>query len=856
MGVSTGGNTGGNTGTQQGASFVLIGSNNITLSQSTAANQINSIYISGGAGAAGNTGYLSAGTQTASLGTVSFLDGSGVSWGLNAQTLTASVKTDYLTSQSNQAVSAANGSYAFQTLSFSNANGISFGTSAGSAITGSYTVPTQTVESQSLGISNLGNTSGTSGIASGAQVRMLFAGGNNVTLSQSLNGASGTITISAFNQTQFVLSEGNGLSFGTNGSTVTGSHNGLTSQSNQALSGSNGSFTFQTATFGSSNGMHFYTTNGSLVGSYTVPSVPAQTNQTIGIYGSSQTTGQSSSSTFDARSLSFRGAGIVSVGASGGEWIISATGGGGGNTGSISAGTTRGTLGEIVFSDSNGVSFGINGQTVTATVATNYLTSQSNQALSGSNGSFTFQTATFGNSNGMHFYTTNGSLVGSYTVPTVTNSAWTVSDAATSGTVARLAFTNLNGVTLSLSSGAGGSHTIVGSHNALTSQSNQALSGSNGSFTFQTATFGNLNGMSFYSSNGSLVGSYTVPSVPAQTNQTLGLYFTSNTTQSSSGTQDARSLTFHGAGIASVGYSNGSVVVSVPAGGGGGYSAGLSNIGNTSGNTGTVSNQLVLAGGNNITLSGSTNAGSMTITISGGAGGGSVNISAGSTSNNLTNFVLSDSNGVFFGLNGSTVTGKNKHLSYWEPYQYLTGQNINNASLYVQPVTISGQIDATQCDMMFRFSNSASAGNSMAFSIGLYTMSGSTASRVSSTSSGVSYNSTMGGSSSATAVNGTRMVSFGLGTWNVTPGEYLFAFWGSSTSALTSGTISVYGRTANTFNGYVHQTNSTSGTYNYFMPGIYSATTNALPATIEVSQVQACGNSVQRQPWFVMRGTR
>ena len=51
--------------------------------------------------------------------------------------------------------------------------------------------PSQTVESQSFGMSNLGNTSGTTGIASGGQVRFLFAGGNNVTLSQSLNGASG-----------------------------------------------------------------------------------------------------------------------------------------------------------------------------------------------------------------------------------------------------------------------------------------------------------------------------------------------------------------------------------------------------------------------------------------------------------------------------------------------------------------------------------------------------------------------------------------------------------------------------------------------------------------------------------------
>jgi hypothetical protein len=56
-------------------------------------------------------------------------------------------------------------------------------------------------------------------------------------------------------------------------------------------------------------------------------------------------------------------------------------------------------------------------------------------------------------------------------------------------------------------------------------------------------------------------------------------------------------------------------------GAGGGYSAGMSNIGNTSGTSGTVGSQLVLAGGNNITLSQSVNGASATITISAAAGG-------------------------------------------------------------------------------------------------------------------------------------------------------------------------------------------------------------------------------------------
>src|SRR5687768_15071739 len=55
--------------------------------------------------------------------------------------------------------------------------------------------------SNTFGMSNIGNTTGTTGVISGSQLRFAFAGGNNITLSQSLNGSSGTITISAANQT-------------------------------------------------------------------------------------------------------------------------------------------------------------------------------------------------------------------------------------------------------------------------------------------------------------------------------------------------------------------------------------------------------------------------------------------------------------------------------------------------------------------------------------------------------------------------------------------------------------------------------------------------------------------------------
>ena len=186
-------------------------------------------------------------------------------------------------------------------------------------------------------------------------------------------------------------------------------------------------------------------------------------------------------------------------------FVPETTSGGGGNI-TFSAGTSSGSLSSLVFNNSNGVSFGLSGSTLTASAAGGGGGGVT-PALSGSNGSFSYSTATFGNLNGVSFYTSNGSMVASHNAlttaaqsnhshgnPTLnltnlsgtTNSnsagltlslsaaapvaltSWTVSDSATSGTVGRLAFTNLNGVTLSLSSGTGGLHTIVGSHNALT----------------------------------------------------------------------------------------------------------------------------------------------------------------------------------------------------------------------------------------------------------------------------------------------------------------------------------------------------------------------------------------------------
>src|SRR5260221_238367 len=172
----------------------------------------------------------------------------------------------------------------------------------------------------------------------------------------------------------------------------------------------------------------------------------------------------------------------------------------------LSAGTTSNNLSAFVLSNSNNFSFGLNGSTVTASytvpTVTNSSWTVSDSATSATVGRLAFTAA---NGITMSLSTSNNgnhTVFASYTVPTVTNSSMTVSDAATSGTLARLAFTNLNGVTLSLSTGAGGSHTIVGSHNALTSQSTQYQAMTLAGNTAGTTTFNASNNATLFFNGG------------------------------------------------------------------------------------------------------------------------------------------------------------------------------------------------------------------------------------------------------------------------------------------------------------------------------------------------------------------
>jgi len=133
FGATNTGNTAGNTGVSTGIDWVIAGTNNITVSESTVAGGPNTLWLSAPNAGGGGAVTFSAGTSSGSLNSVVFSDASGVTWGLSGSTITASVKTDYLT---NINVSAGTTSNNLSKITFADSNGVSFGINA-STITAS-----------------------------------------------------------------------------------------------------------------------------------------------------------------------------------------------------------------------------------------------------------------------------------------------------------------------------------------------------------------------------------------------------------------------------------------------------------------------------------------------------------------------------------------------------------------------------------------------------------------------------------------------------------------------------------------------------------------------------------------------
>lgn len=497
----------------------------------------------------------------------------------------------------------------------------------------------------------------------------------------------------------------------------------------------------------------------------------------------------------------------VSFGLNGNTITASVDVGGGGLTNvKVSAGTVSYLGSALTFGDANGISFGLNASTLTA--SHNGLTSQSNQNVTAGNGGFAFQTLSFSNVNGISFGTSAGSAI------TASHNAITTGMASNRGSDFVQATAAFAGTSASGTIASGGISVSIGPYittGALSNHSHGA-SGANGSFAFQTLSFSNVNGISFGTSAGNAItASHNALTTAAASdhshgNPTLNLTNLSGTTASNSAgfTLSLSAAAPGGAAITQ------SIGMSTQTAGGA-----------TGGTTGYATGDDVLyhfVPGSNITMSQSVNGASATLSIYGPAAGG-----------------------------GAT-------LSAWNPYpnngEWLTS-GIGNASLWINARDVVAPFRYDRMVMPIHFSQATNATLSVSNTVawGWYSRNVSTLSLYKSGSGTFSIN----GSGTASSANnsGIRLVSFGS-TDTITEGNYyLGVVWrtssGGANASLSHLCVSQF---ASTISGYIGlATNSRM----YGICGVWTSTTaGPVPNSVAFSDIRGQSSAFLRPPicWF------
>lgn len=814
---------------------------------------------------AGNT----AGASTLSGTNIVFQGGNNLTLSANGQTLIFSGANAGGAQTGISSIVVSDATYTSGQVSFSQGNGISFASGAGQAISITH---------------GLQFTSNTSNITSNAL-------NTNAARVQSVNGSSGAIS----------LNVGSSLSASTNGSSITF---GLASNITTALQ-SAGAYLTTAAQSNHSHNFATTTTNGALVVVGTTNSAGA----TIGVPPFITTAMASNAVTLsninvsagttsnNLSALTFNNGNGVTFGLNAGTITASVAAAGGAQTGlsGVIASNATYTSGTFSLSDANGISFNTGaGQAIGITHALQYTSATSaitSNALHSSaskvagivantnnagGGTATLTgNVSFSNANGLSFYTSAGNaVVGSYTVPTQTvqPAIQSIIVSNTTYTTGAVSFSNANGLTFG--SSAGGA--ITGSHNGLTTaaQSNHSHN------LATTTTNGSLIVVATTNSAGATVAVPPyITTYAAQTNQTGNFYVSGNTTQlSSTAGLDLRSISFEGAGIASVGVSNGRVLVSVPSGGGAGDGYNIVYAG-TTGTTGTTwssaSASVRINGGNNITVSQN---GSNDIVISAAQGG----IAAGTQTATSGTLVFANSNGVTFGMSGSSQITASVDAGGAPSVTYLTYQNrqlgtsgstqFTNNQIWMIPFRIAnGYVSASTLQyiqsLSGTFTSAAAATHAQTMKWCIYSAhttnttqfdtyrSGSLTWQVwnSGTSSGSwainGSTSSSAGTPILTQAAGVRMFNVPHGS-TISAGLYVMALAASSSTAGYSALMSRYGMVVDNpmplAMGSAFGLN-TATSVGYVDAGTYSVTSAAFPSSIGLSEIKQHSNLV---PFF------
>lgn len=624
------------------------------------------------------------------------------------------------------------------------------------------------------------------------------AGGGGIT---NINVSAGT---TSNNLSRLTFDNGNGVSFGLNGSVITGSHNGLTSQSNQALSAANGSFSFQTATFANSNGVSFST-------------------GTQGIFATVATNYAASDHSHGNPSLALTGLNWTTASNSAGLTLsLSAI------RPAFSADASS-TFQTLSFQDSNGVSFsnnagairlthGLQFTSATSAITSNAAASNHSHGASGQNGSFAFQTLSFSNANGVSFGTSAGSAItashNGLTTAALSNHSHgnpTLNLTNLSGTTA----SNSAGFTLSLSAG-----------NYLTTAAASDHSHGN-----PTLNLTNLSGTTASNSAGfTLSLSAAAPGGGAAV-----------TVSASNGSFTAGNLNFSNANNVTFGTSAGSIITaSVAAPGAAAENNWFALTGNTDGNTTASGSTIALSGGNNITLS--------------GTNGSVIRIDAPASSS------LVGVDPISISTNGSTISILQiaETYQYWNPqdaYVQVAGQQ-GNASMHIQPARAPNvSFDRIAMPVVLTNATNTTGSVTVSFQVGIYTRTASTLSLMSSTS--VTQAFTYSGTVNNSTFAGMRLLTIPWSS-SLAEGQYYVGIHSRTTSGGANATFSQYlaSQVNSVFSGIMGAASNATIQYTRGL-GHYSATfSTAVPNSVALSQINGTASIVLRQPvFYLVNGT-
>ena len=395
------------------------------------------------------------------------------------------------------------------------------------------------------------------------------------------------------------------------------------------------------------------------------------------------------------------------------------------------------------------------------------------------------------------------------------------SQTQTSGTAV---FTNSNGVTFGMSN----SSVITASIDAIRSIS---AGGSSGSFT--GITLSNSNNVSFGLSAGTITASASFPA-----DILFGL---------AAGTQTVTTGTviFSNSNGLTFGFSNSTLTAS--------YTQSTNLAAAAAGTQTQTSGTVVFSNSNNITF-GMSNSSVITASFSAPAVSAISGIAAGTQTATSGTVLFSNSNGFTFGMSNSSVitaTYERRITAFSQWADFATNFNISHGTLSIQKVSMPMHLSATRAMLLLAMAGKKQSSGALTISMGVYTMSGSTASLASTASRQISW--TSGAATTATSiyggVSGTRYRSLGV-NYSMTPGDYLFAYHFQTTN---DGAWSAFGRPGA----------SIVGTYDgaetdYFIDGTsVSSFTTAFPASIVATNTNYArtGDNALQQPGVILVGT-